>query len=276
MLSRFSISFLLLPIFLFALAVSPNLNENQLLWSFIIIHFLVYPAASGFHGLPKTETKASYVYYSILLFAIALVLAFVKINLTFTSAILIYGLASIGHGNHLSQFKKHPLAGWLFVGLFQGFFTVLMCYVGINKYEWNNLWNGRVLIPALLVYLLMLGVYPITQILTIDNDKRFEDKIMGTLSKVRTTYRLVAVVLIIAITALAVYFYLIYSPTVAIFFLISMALPILYFILCMIQTMGNSVHTNNNRTRWFLLLLAICLNTFMVWFFLETSHILQL
>jgi hypothetical protein len=81
--------------FLFALAVSPNFTASQLLWSFVIIHLLLYPASNGYNsyfdkdeksigGLknPPPVNKTLY-YAALLLDALAIVLGWFFISIWF-------------------------------------------------------------------------------------------------------------------------------------------------------------------------------------------------
>src|SRR6187402_1161428 len=92
---RIPFSFFLMPVYLFALSISPNFGESRLLWSFIIIHLFLYPASNGFNsyfdkdeksigGLknPPPVTKGLY-YLSLLFDATAIVLGYLKISVLF-------------------------------------------------------------------------------------------------------------------------------------------------------------------------------------------------
>src|SRR5258706_534545 len=90
---RIPFSYFLLPVYLFALGISPNFTESRLLWSFVIIHLLLYPASNGYNsyfdkdeksigGLKNPPPVNKSLYYTSLLFdAAAMVLAFLKISL---------------------------------------------------------------------------------------------------------------------------------------------------------------------------------------------------
>src|SRR5271154_41201 len=55
---RIPFSYFLLPVFLFALGISPNLEEGRLLWSFVIIHLFLYPASNGFNSYFDKDEKS--------------------------------------------------------------------------------------------------------------------------------------------------------------------------------------------------------------------------
>ena len=125
---RIPFSFFLMPVYLFALGVSPNLGESRLLWSFLIIHLLLYPASNGYNsyfdkdeksigGLknPPPVTKGLY-YTSLLLDGIAIVLGFIKISFLFALMLLIYGLVSKAYSHPAIRLKKYPIGGWVITG----------------------------------------------------------------------------------------------------------------------------------------------------------------
>src|SRR5262245_30987109 len=122
---RIPFSYYLLPVYLFSLSASPNLNQPRLIWVFIIIHLFLYPASNGYNsyfdkdeksigGLknPLPVTKGLY-YLSLIFDLIAIVLAFVKISLTFALFVLVYGLISKAYSHPAIRLKKYPIGGWL-------------------------------------------------------------------------------------------------------------------------------------------------------------------
>jgi 1,4-dihydroxy-2-naphthoate octaprenyltransferase len=49
-----------------------------------------------------------------------------------------------------------------------------------------------------------------------------------------------------------------------------------FFLIWFFRVWNDPVEANFTNTMWLNFLSAFCLNAFFVWFFLETSHILQL
>jgi 4-hydroxybenzoate polyprenyltransferase len=124
---RIPFSYYLLPVYLFSLSVSPNINGSRLFWVFFIVHFLLYPASNGYNSYFDKDEKSiggvknplpvsKGLYYMSLLFDMAaVVLGFVMINLTFAIMLFVYGLISKAYSHPLIRLKKYPLAGWLIV-----------------------------------------------------------------------------------------------------------------------------------------------------------------
>jgi hypothetical protein len=115
---RIPFSYFLLPVFLFSLSISPNLNQDRMLWVFIILHFFLYPASNGYNsyfdkdegsigGLknPPPVNKGLY-WLSLTLDALALIMGFLKVNALFAVMLLIYGLVSKAYSHPLIRLKR--------------------------------------------------------------------------------------------------------------------------------------------------------------------------
>src|SRR6185369_5640241 len=120
---RIPFSYFLLPVYLFAIGVSPNFTEDSLLWTFIIIHLFLYPASNGYNsyfdkdeksigGLKKPPPVNKSLYSTSLIFdAIAILLAYWKISFLFALMILTYGLISKAYSHPSIRLKKYSLLG---------------------------------------------------------------------------------------------------------------------------------------------------------------------
>lgn len=285
---RFPFSFFLMPVYFFALGISPNLNGSRLLWSFLIIHFLIYPASNGYNsyfdkdeksigGLknPPPVNKGLY-YTSLALDLFALLLAFFKISPWFAGLLLVYGLASKAYSHPSIRLKKFPVGGLLTVAFFQGFFTFVMSYIGINNFTPENLWNDRVIIPAILSSLFLLGTYPMTQIYQHEEDFARGDQTVSLKFGVRGTFIFVMAVFSIITLGYLGYFYQYHSIRFAQAFFIALLPVVIFFLIWFVRAWYNPAKANYSNTMWLNFLSAFCLNGFFIWFFLETSHILQL
>src|SRR5258708_1640395 len=143
---RIPFSYFLTPVYLFALGISPNLVESNILFSFLVIHLLLYPASNGYNsyfdkdeksigGLKNPPPVNKGLYDLSLIFdALAIILGFIKIGSLFAMMVLTYGLVSKAYSHPAIRLKKYPIGGWLVTGFFQGTFTFLMCYLGINGF----------------------------------------------------------------------------------------------------------------------------------------------
>jgi len=284
---RFPFSYFLLPVYLFALGISPNFGESSLLWSFLIVHFLLYPASNGFNSyFDKDDTSigglknpppvnASLYYTSLIMDAAAVALAFWKINLLFALLVLTYGLVSKAYSHPVVRLKKYPLAGWLTVGIFQGFFAFLMCYIGINGYAIDNLLHARVMLPAALTSLMLLGSYPMTQVYQHDADLKHGDYTLSRWLGIRGTFIFVQIVFGLATVGFVYYFATSFSADIAYAFLLAQIPVVLFFMIWFWQVWRDATQADHRRTMWLNFLSATCLNGFFIYFFLANSHIAQ-
>jgi 1,4-dihydroxy-2-naphthoate octaprenyltransferase len=285
---RIPFSFFLMPVYIFALGISPNFTESRLLWSFVIIHLFLYPASNGFNsyfdkdeksigGLKNPPPVNKGLYYLSLLFdAVAFVLGLLKISLLFALLLLFYGLVSKAYSHPSVRLKKYPIGGWLTVGIFQGFFTFLMCYVGINDFGIENLMNARILIPATLSSIILLGTYPMTQVYQHEEDARRGDRTISLMLGIRDTFMFVLVIFTLAAAGYVWYFYSFYELRYGLVFLMSLSPVVIFFLVWFFLVLKNPAKANFSNTMWLNLLSALCLNGFFFWFFIETSHIGQL
>jgi UbiA prenyltransferase family len=285
---RIPFSFFLMPVYFFALGISPNFGGSRLLWSWLIIHLFLYPASNGYNsyfdkdeksigGLKNPPPVNKGLYYLSLIFdLVSILLGFLKISPLFAMLILFYGLVSKAYSHPSVRLKKFPIAGWLTVGIFQGFFTFLMCYVGINDFGIENLLNARVLIPATLSTIILLGTYPMTQVYQHEEDAKRGDRTISLLLGVRGTFTFVLIIFTLAAAGYVWYFYSFYELRFGVAFLAFLSPVVVYFLVWFLLVIKNPEKANFSFTMWLNFLSALCLNGFFIWFFLEVSHIMQM
>ena len=163
-----------MPLFLFALSQSPYIIALKAVVSFVLIHFLVYPASNGYNsyidrdespigGLEKPPMPTKNLFYTTLVMDfLSIVLSFVFINPLFALCILLYILASRAYSSKQIRVKKYPIGGFLLVVFFQGAFTFYMAYLGIT--------DTQLIIDKATLFLLLgcsfqiAGAYPLTQV----------------------------------------------------------------------------------------------------------------
>jgi 1,4-dihydroxy-2-naphthoate octaprenyltransferase len=276
-----------MPVYLFALAISPNFTEHTLLWSFIILHFLLYPASNGFNsyfdkdeksigGLKNPPPVNKGLYYTSLTFDVAaIVLGWIMISPLFAIMLLVYGLASKAYSHPSIRLKKYAIGGWLVTGFFQGFFTFLMCYVAINNFDIENLWRAKILIPALLTSVMLWGNYPMTQIYQHEEDTKHGDKTMSIMLGTRGTFFFVQAVFGAATIGFVLYFNSYYASHLSYAFVFSLAPVLIFFGYWFYKVWKDETKANFSNTMWLNFISATCLNAFFLYFFFSVSHIGQ-
>ena len=284
---RIPFSFFLMPVYFFALAISPNLTESRLLWSFLIIHLFLYPASNGYNsyfdkdtgsigGLKNPPPVNKGLYYLSLLFdAIAIVLGYWKIGVLFALMLFLYGLVSKAYSHPSVRLKKYPIIGWLTVGLFQGFFTFMMSYAGINQFELENLMQTKVLVPALLSTVLLLGSYPMTQIYQHEEDAEHGDYTFSRMLGVAGTFWFVLIVFSMASGGFVWYFISFQEGKYAVQFLLAMLPVVLFFLAWFWKARHDERVVTHGYTMWLNFISALCLNAFFIAFWLQVSQVWQ-
>ena len=285
---RIHFSFFLLPIFLFSLSISPNFNGPRIFWVFFIVHFLLYPASNGYNsyfdkdeksigGLknPPPVTRGLY-FLALALDAIAIVLGYIKINTTFTIMLLIYGSVSKAYSHPSVRLKKYAWTSWIITGLFQGAFTVAMCYAGVNDFDFSNLWTPAVMLPGMLASLMLWANYPITQVYQHEEDIKRGDHTLSAKLGITGTFRFAAAVFLIAIICFVSYLGSNFGARYAWAFVIALIPVLLYFSYWFLLVRRERQKADYSHTMRLNLISGLCLNAYFIFLFLGSTQILQL
>ena len=284
---RIPFSYFLLPVFLFSLSISPNVTEKSMLWTFLIIHFFLYPASNGYNsyfdkdeksigGLKNPPPVSRGLFYLSLFFdAFAIVLGLLLINLTFSILLLVYGLISKAYSHPNIRLKKYPIGGWLTVCLIQGLFTFIMCYIGVSGLPIEQAIKFSVLIPGLLTTFLLLGTYPMTQIYQHVEDGKRGDHTFSRMLGIRGTFYFVGAIFAFVSAAFMYYFYTTFSLHYALVFLAAMSPVVMFFLFWFIKVLKDETKANHTYTMWLNFISATCLNVYFIYLFLDSSQILQ-
>lgn len=220
--------------------MSEEIHTQNLLLSFLILHFLIYPASNGYNsyfdkdtgsigGLKHPPQVSKELYWiSLLLDFVALGLGML-ISLEFVAMIFVYGIISKAYSHPSVRLKKYPMLGWLAAGVFQGYFTFLLSYIAINDIQILETWSWAIQLPGVLSTLLLLGSYPMTQIYQHEEDTKRGDITISKKLGILGTFHFTAVTFLLSSNGFFYFFAEHYSTTKGIVFLSSM-LPVLgYF-----------------------------------------------
>ena len=279
---RIPFSYFLLPVFLFSLAVSSNMSKSHLLWTFITVHFFLYPASNGYNsyfdkdeksigGLQNPPPVQKGLYFLSLIFdLIAIALGLIFVNVTFAVMLFIYGLVSKAYSHPSIRLKKYPIAGWLVAGLFQGMFTFAMCYVGINNYDIENILNWTVLVPAALSTVMLWANYPMTQIYQHEEDANRGDMTLSRMLGIKGTFFFVSATFTL-VTLGFIFYLLTFASKYAWIFLVALFPVVAYFHYWFFQAYRNEKKADYRHTMWLNFISSTCLNLFFIYLFLDRT-----
>lgn len=284
---RIPFSYFLLPVYLFALVVSPNASVSNILWTLIIVHIFIYPASNGYNsyfdkdeesigGLEKPPPVNKGLYYLALLFdVIGVALGAILVNLTFAIMLFVYGLVSKAYSHPSIRLKKFPIAGWLVAGIFQGVFTFVMCYIGINNYPLEVALRPAVLIPGTLSTIMLWANYPMTQIYQHQEDGRRGDLTLSRMLGIRGTFYFVSTTFTVVGIGFVLYLSTYFNSKYAWLFMTALLPVVTYFFYWFYQAYIDERKANYKHTMRLNFISATCLNIYFIYLFLSTTHIVQ-
>ncbi len=282
---RIPFSYFLLPVFLFALSVSPNLILERLQWVFVILHFLVYPASNGYNsyfdkdeqsigGLKYPPPVSRELYWTALgLDILAVILSVRFVSLDFAVMVTLYGLASKAYSHPWIRLKKYPIYGWLVTGFFQGCFTFLMCYMGLNKYGLSAVTQAQVLLPAALTSFMLWANYPMTQVYQHEEDARHGDRTLSRMLGIRGTFGFSAAFFGLTAIGFVFYFSLYFSLRQSLAFLCALVPVVGYFGFWFWQVWKDSAKADYTRTMRLNFVSATSLVIFFTWLLLDARNV---
>lgn len=284
---RIHFSFVLLPIFLFSLACSPHFNGSRVFWVFFILHFLLYPASNGYNsyfdrdeksigGLenPPPVRKGLY-FLSLTLDTLAIILGYIKINTSFALMLIVYGLVSKGYSHPSIRLKKHGWTSWIITGAFQGLFTFMMCYVGINDFTFRQALQVEVIIPGLLASGMLWANYPLTQIYQHEEDRKRGDITISAQLGIVGTFYFAGSLFAAAATGFLFYLKFGFGERYAWWFVIALLPVLVYFFYWLFLALKDHRAADYRHTMRLTFLSGICLNAFFLFLFLDSTEGVQ-
>nr|WP_294898549.1 UbiA family prenyltransferase [uncultured Pedobacter sp.] len=250
---RFPFSLLLLPVFLFALATVPIVNNTNAVLVFLILHFLVYPASNGYNSyfdkdegsiaLIKAPPKVNRTLYitSISLEWIAVLLALL-VNIKFCVCVLIYNLLSKAYSHPSVRLKKYPIISFLVVFIFQGGFVYYTCYTAITLPIVD--FYSEDFIACLVSSCLIGASYPLTQIYQHEEDSKRGDRTLSILLGYKGSFVFSGIVFFIGLS-LMFYYWLLAGKLLNFYVFAICTLPILvYFIWWFFKVLKDGKNAN--------------------------------
>lgn len=282
---RIPFSFFLLPVYLFALAISPNPEPGRLVLVFFALHLFLYPASNAYNsyfdkdeksigGVKNPPPVSKQLYRTALALDLIAIIIGAIINLNFALMLLIYGLVSKAYSHPSVRIKKYPFLSWFIAGFFQGFFTFMMAYIGLNDFQFENAATMKVIIAALLSSLLLWGSYPMTQIYQHDEDAKRGDRTLSLVLGIKGTFIFTGIMFTLATIAYWFYFKYYYTYKFGIDFILFMIPVILFFNFWFWKVSQDRSKANYSYTMWLNFLSSLSMNIFFIYFFLKSTGVL--
>lgn len=266
--------------FLLACAIADSVDTQNLILSFFLLHFLVYPASNGYNsyfdkdeesiGGLKNPPKVSLELYrvSLVFDLIALGLS-LTISIPFTLMVFIYGLVSKAYSHPSVRLKKYPIIGWLAAGIFQGYFTYLLTIIALKNISLAETMTPDIQIPGILSSLLLLGSYPMTQVYQHGEDAKRGDLTISRLLGIKGTFHFTAIAFTIATLGFVYYFHTYTSFNDAILFLSFLAPVLIYFGLWYLRVRKSLEAANFQSTMRLNFISSLMLNAFFLYIWLN-------
>jgi len=281
---RIPFSFYLLPVFIFAWAVSGEVKNTNLVLVFLTLHLFLYPSSNGYNsyfdkdeesigGLkhPPKVTKGLYA-LSMFFFILALLIG-LGINYSYSVMMLIYGLVSMAYSHPSIRLKKYAYLSWVTAGVFQGYFTFCMAYAGLTDNGWDVFLSQSVFIPGVLTTIILMGSYPLTQVYQHREDEKRGDLTLSLTLGILGTFVFSSVWFIFSGIAFVLYFNWT-GETWAIWGFLGAMLPvILYFFAWFSLVKSNPTkYVTYDWAMWMNRISAFALNLFFLYYLLEGNR----
>jgi 1,4-dihydroxy-2-naphthoate octaprenyltransferase len=180
---RVPFSFHLMPVFLFALSQTENINWQHTFIAFFILHLFIYPSSNGYNsyqdkdetsigGLKNPPKVSENLFYATILLDVVGILFSLLVSRWFAIFVFVYVLISRAYSYRNLRLKKYAVIGFLTVFLFQGAFSYLMTASALAEFNIQNYFTTNNVICMTVASLFIGSVYPLTQIYQHDADKK--------------------------------------------------------------------------------------------------------
>lgn len=277
---RFPFSFFLLPVFLFALSQSGEINWVNTILAFLILHVLVFPSSNGYNsyqdrdegsigGLKHPPKVTSNLYYATLLMDFLALLAGLVISVYFSLMVLIFIMMSRAYSYRRIRLKKYPIIGFLTVFVFQGAFVYLMSSIAISSVNWDDLFSKNPILCMIISSFFIGSIYPLTQIYQHEADKN--DGVISISYKLGYTGTFVFSGFLFAVAVLLMFIYFsIIQQTFALIIFLLMMLPVIYRLsVWFAKVRKDTLHANFENTMSMNMLTSATMNLFFLLLFIN-------
>jgi len=272
---RLPFSYHLMPVFLFALSQATNVNWQNTIISFFILHLIIYPSSNGYNsyqdkdetsigGLKNPPKVSEKLFYATLLLDIVGVFCALFVSAYFSLFVMLYVLISRAYSYRKLRLKKYAVVGFLTVFLFQGAFTYLMVSSAVSTFSFDNYFNFDNLICMSVASLFIGSVYPLTQIYQHNADKK--DGVTSISYKLGYVGTFVFSAIMFAIaSALLFYYFDLKHQRITLFLFFIIMLPVVLRLFSWFDKVRKSTtNANFENTMTMNLLASSCMNIYFL------------
>ncbi|MES2593091.1 MAG: UbiA family prenyltransferase [Bacteroidota bacterium] len=272
---RLPFSYHLMPVFLFALSQTANINWQTTAIAFVILHFFIYPSSNGYNsyqdkdetsigGLKHPPKVSENLLHVTLLLDTAGILLSLIISIYFSLFVLLYVLISRAYSYRNLRLKKYAIPGFLTVMIFQGAFTYIMVLSATGNFENVYLISLDNLLCMFISSLFIGSVYPLTQIYQHQADKKDGVDTISYKLGYTGTFLFSGALFSVASTLLFYYFNLKNQTTAFILFLILMMPVVIRLLLWFNKVRKSPDDANYENTMAMNLLASTCMNVYFL------------
>jgi 1,4-dihydroxy-2-naphthoate polyprenyltransferase len=280
---RILFSFFLMPVFLFALSQSDQINWYNTAVAFVILHLLIFPSCNGYNsyqdrdetsigGLKNPPKVSENLFYATLFLDIIGIIAGFLVSPYFPMYILIFVMMSRAYSYRKLRLKQYPIIGFLTVFIFQGAFVYLMTCAAITSFSLATFFTSNTLICMSVASFFIGSIYPLTQIYQHEADKK--DGVISISYKLGYigTFVFSAVLFTLATLFLFYYFKSKNQPMALVLFLF-IQLPVIVKLSAWFKKVRkDSAHANFENTMTMNLLTSVCMNSYFVLLLLNNHY----
>jgi 1,4-dihydroxy-2-naphthoate polyprenyltransferase len=279
---RLTFSFHLMPVFLFAWSQSEVIDWKSTLFSFLILHLLIYPSSNGYNsyqdkdetsigGLKHPPKVTENLFFATLLLDVIGVLLALFVSIQFSLFVLLYILISRAYSYRKLRLKQYAIIGFLTVFLFQGAFTYLMVAAGVSAFSFENFFTTNHLICMTVASLFIGSVYPLTQIYQHEADKKDGVTTISYKLGYLGTFLFSSTMFGIASGLLFYYFNQKNQLTALVLFFVMMLPVVIRLLVWFNKVRKDSVHANFENTMQMNLMASTCMNAYFFILILNRS-----
>ncbi len=199
---RLPFQFLLSPIFLWGYLLADGKPTAQLIIAYLSFHLFLYAGTTALNsaydrdegpvgGLEQPPPVPPHLLVFSIIWQLLGFLLALTINLWFALIYAIIFWMSVGYSHPRVRWKGHPFAALATIAIGQGVLPFLAGWA-VARGEIFSAMNSQAILGALTATLLIVGMYPLTQIYQLEEDARRGDKTVALYLGVRGSFRFAA------------------------------------------------------------------------------------